>query len=130
MPDLVDFMTDMDPEIEEDAFTSFEQALDDWDISDRERAAVLTTVMKTIHNEERIDSMLMALNNMRNSVRGQAIMDILTSGTPEAQAMMNEQIELYTDFNVDSAKAVAEWVKNNPDDEWDEEFYGGANASN
>jgi len=122
--DLIDFMADMDPEIEEDAFQNFEQALDDWDISDRERADILKTLMRALHDTDRIDMMLMALNNMRNSVKGQTILDIMSSGTQEARAMMREQLEFFTDFDVTDASAVSDWIKNNPDNEWDDEFYG------
>lgn len=122
--DLMEFMADVDPEIEEEAFSSFEQALDDWDISDRERARALNALMTALHDTERIDSMLMALNNMRNSVKGEAIISILSSGTPEAKALMQEQLEFYTDFDIFDANGVSEWIKNNPDNEWDEEFYG------
>lgn len=122
--DLMDFMADMDPEIEEDAFQNFEQALDDWDISDSERAEILKMLMKALHDSDRIDTMLMSLNNMRNSVKGQTILDIMSSGTEEAKAMMQEQLEFFTDFDVKDESSVTEWIKNNPDNEWDEEFYG------
>lgn len=127
--DLIEFMADADPEIEDEAFAQFEMALDDWDVSDYERASILKTVMQALHDTDRIDMMLMTLSNMRNSVKGQAVIDILGSGTPEAKEVMQEQIEFYTDFDVKDANAVAEWIKNNPDDEWDDEFYGGASKS-
>lgn len=123
--DMVEFMADVDPEIEEDAFAKFELALDDWDISDRERASILLTVLKSVHDTERIDSMLMALNNMRNSVKGEAIIGILNSGSQEARVMMQEQLEFFTDFDITDANGVGKWIKDNPDNEWDEEFYGG-----
>ena len=123
--DMVEFMADVDPEIEEDAFAKFELALDDWDISDRERASILLTVLKSVHDTERIDSMLMALNNMRNSVKGEAIIGILNTGSPEAKVMMQEQLEFFTDFDITDAGGVGKWIQDNPDNEWDEDFYGG-----
>lgn len=123
--DMVEFMADVDPEIEEDAFSQFELALDDWDISDRERASILLTILKSLHDTERIDSMLMALNNMRNSVKGDTIIRILNSGTAEARVMMQEQLEFFTDFDITDANGVGKWIQENPDNEWDEDFYGG-----
>ena len=122
--DLLEFAADADTEIEDDAFTKMEEALDDWDVSDYERASILTAMLKALHDSDRIDMMLMALNNMRNSVKGDAIINIINSGTDEAKAVMKEQVEFYTDLDVVDAQGVAEWVKNNPDNEWDEEFYG------
>jgi len=124
--DMVEFMADVDPEIEEEAFASFEAAIEDWDVSDRDRSSILLTVMKSLHNGERINSLLMALNNMRNSVRGETITGILNSGTAEAREMMQEQVELYTDLDVKTVEDVGKWIKENPDNEWDEEFYGAA----
>ena len=124
--DMVEFMADIDPEIEEDAFAQFELILDDWDVSDRERSAALLSVLSALHDPDRVDSLLMALNNMRNSVKGETIIGILKSGTTEAKAVMQEQIELYTDFDITGADGISKWIKDNPDNEWDEEFYGKA----
>ena len=122
--DLVEFAADVDPEIEEEAFTKMEEALDDWDISDYERSSILTSLLKALHDAERIDMLLMGLNNMRNSVKGETIINIINSGSEEAKAVMKDQVEFYTDFDVLDTKGVAEWVTNNPDNEWDDEFYG------
>ena len=123
--DMLEFMADIDPDVEQEAFMQFELIIDDWDVSDRERASALLKVLSAIHDTERIDSLLMALNNMRNSVKGDTMIRILNSGTAEAQAVMQEQIEFFTDFDIVDAGGIADWMQKNPDSEWDEDFYGG-----
>lgn len=122
--DLVEFMADVDPEIEEDAFAKFELALDDWEMGDRERSEILISALSALNDTERIDSLMMNLNNMRNSVKADTILKIASSGTPEARAMMQEQVGFYTEADVETVDAVKAWQKANPDDPGDEEFYG------
>lgn len=124
IPELLGFMADADEEIAQDAFSQFETALDDWDMGDRERAAILVEAMKAINDSEQIDTLLFSLNNMRNSVKGEAILNVLSSGTEAAKAVMLEQLGVYTDAAVESAEGVKQWLEDNPDDEDDEEFYG------
>ena len=132
--DLVEFMADVDPEIEEDAFAKFELALDDWEMGDRERSDILVTALKALTDTERIDSLMMNLNNMRNSVKSDTILTILETGSDASKAVMREQYEFYTDsvieedgvvVNDDKIKEnINNWKVSNPDDPSDEEFYG------
>lgn len=124
IPELLGFMADGDEEVAQSAFDLFEAALDDWDMGDRERASILVQAMSALKDVEQIDMLLMSLNNMRNSVKGNAILQVLSSGTPEAQATMRDQLGLYTDADVESVEAVKDWLQKNPDDDDDEEFYG------
>lgn len=133
-PDLVEFMADVDPEIEEDAFAKFEMALDDWEMGDYERSEILKTALKALTDTERIDSLLFSLNDMRNSVKADTILDILTSGSDASKAVMREQYEFYTDsVIVDDGVVVDDklieqnvnkWKTENPDDPGDDDFYG------
>lgn len=123
--DLFEFMADQDEEVAEDAFTKFEQALDDWDMGDRERSKVLQEVARMLSDSERIDSLLFNLNNMRNSVKADTIASIIKDGTPEAQALMKDQVEFYLDMDVEATEeGIAKWKAENPDDATDEEFFG------
>lgn len=132
--DLVEFMADVDPEIEEDAFSQFELALDDWSMGDRERSDILITALKALTDTERIDSLMMNLNNMRNSVKSDTILTILETGSEASKGVMREQYEFYTDsvteedgvvVNDDKIKEnINNWKVSNPDDPGDEEFYG------
>lgn len=122
--DLVEFMADVDPEIEEDAFAKFELALDDWEMGDIERSKILIAALSALNDSERIDSLMMNLNNMRNSVKADTILKIASSGTAEAKILMQEQVGYYTEADVETIDGVQEWLKNNPDDPGDDDFYG------
>lgn len=132
--DLVEFMADVDPEIEEDAFSQFELALDDWSMGDRERSDILITALKALTDTERIDSLMMNLNNMRNSVKSDTILTILETGSDASKSVMREQYEFYTDSVIEEEGVVVNddkikeninnWKVSNPDDPGDEEFYG------
>ena len=130
--DLVEFMADVDPEIEEDAFSQFELALDDWEMGDYERAEILTTALQALQDTDRIDSLMMNLNNMRNSVKADTILKILETGSEASKGVMREQYEFYTEATFDEGavtddsvvRNVNKWKTENPDDPSDEEFYG------
>jgi hypothetical protein len=122
--DLMEFMADADPEVEEMAFEQFELALNDWELSDYERADVLKTIMSAMHDEDRITMLLMSLNMMRHSVRGNTIISILGSGTEEARSALSQQVEFFTDFDVYTTADVSKWMTEHPDDAWDDDFYG------
>jgi len=124
--DIVDFVFDPDMEIANDAFDKFETMLQDSDLSDYNRAEVVKSLLSTLKDEDQIDVVISSLADMRNSVRADAIKTILTKGTPEAKAKMLEEIEFHTDVDVKTADDVEKWAAMNPDDEFDDEFYGGA----
>jgi len=122
--DLLSFMADADEEVVEDAFTKFEMELDDSSLGDRERSEILVQVMKALTDSERIDSLLMNLNNMRNSVKVDTILKISETGSKQAQTLMKEQLGFFTEADVETVDGVKEWMSKNPDDATDEEFYG------
>jgi len=124
--DLIEYLGDPDPEIVDDAFAEFEMALDDWDLGDRARAEVLASVMQVLNDGERIDSLLMNLNSMRNSVKADTILQILETGTPAAKSTLTEQLEMYIEMDVTDAEGVRKWaaLEENKDQPTDEEFYG------
>lgn len=124
--DLLPYIADVDTSVVEETYSGIEEALDDGDVGDVERAEILVSLLQVLDDSDRIDTLLMTLNNMRNSVKAGAIMEILKGGTPEAKAVMLEQVGFYTDADVEDSKGVETWIKENPDDPSDEETYGGA----
>lgn len=123
--DLVDFMADSDDEISSDAFDKFEFALEDISLGDRERAGIIKTVSKAIADEDRIDSMLFNLNDMRNSVKAETAIAILTDGSDMAKAVLKDQLEYYFEDDVKTIDDINKWLAENPDDPDDDDFYGG-----
>lgn len=123
--DLVDFMADSDEEVSNDAFNQFELALEDIALSDRERADIIKTVSKAVNDEDRVDMMIANLNDMRNSVKAETAIFILTEGSDQAKATLEEQLPLYFDDDVKTSDDINKWLAENPDDPDDEEFYAG-----
>ena len=123
--DLVDFMADSDDEISSDAFDKFEFALEDISLGDRERADIIKTVAKAMSDEDRIDSMLFNLNDMRNSVKAETAIAILTDGSNMAKSVLVDQLEYYFEDDVKTVDDINKWLAENPDDPDDDDFYGG-----
>ena len=123
--DLVDFMADSDAEIAGDAFDQFDFALQDVDMSDYERAAIVKTTAKALNDPDWIDSLLMCLIDMRNSVKGAAVISIMTEGSEQVKSVLMENIDFYLDEGISTVDDVRKWIDENPDDSDDEEFYGG-----
>ena len=124
--DLVDFMADSDEEISNDAFDQFEFALEDIDLGDRDSADIVKTITKALTDEDRIDTLLFNLNDMRNSVKVETAVAILTDGTDMAKSVLKDQLGLFFDEGVETIDDIQKWYAENPDDPDDEEFYGGS----
>lgn len=126
LPDLVSFACEKDEEVAASAIDKMMDALDDSALSDGERASWVKNLAKSLTDGDQIERVLSQLNNMRYSVRGETIKDILANGTPNVQAAMKDQIELYTDSDVPaSQEGVDRWLLMNPDDPGDADLYGG-----
>lgn len=123
--DLTDFIFDPDDEVAEDAFSKFEMMLQDSELDDFTRAQVVKSMMSSLTDEDRVDSVLNSLMDMRNSVRADTIKTILANGTEVAKAKLMEQLEFLTDSDVTTVADVDKWLEDNPDDADDDEFYGG-----
>ena len=123
--DMIDFMADADEEISDEAFDQFEQALLDCEMGDRERSLLVKTVSKALTDSERIDAMLSCLSDMRNSVKGDTAIAILTDGSDQSKVALLDEMEFYFDEGVQTVGDIKKWMAENPDDPDDEEFYGG-----
>lgn len=123
--DLIDFMVDADEAISEDAFDQFEMALQDMDMSDFERSAIVKVTAKALTDSDHIDTLLNTLSDMRNSVKGETVIAIMTDGTDQVKAAMQEQMDFYFDDEVTTIDGIKKWMAENPDDPDDDDFYGG-----
>lgn len=127
LPEIVGFLADADPEIIEATIERYEEALSDIDLSDRERAQILIGAAKVIRDPEKMDQFMFELNDMRNSVAIDTIKQIMALGSDALKGVLAENIEFFTgEENLDSAEKLDAWLKENPDGEDDEEFYGGS----
>jgi len=124
--DMIDFMADADEEISDDAFDQFEQALQDCGMGDRERSLLVKTVSKALTDSERIDAMLSCLSDMRNSVKGDTAIAILTDGSEQSKVALLDEMEFYFDEGVQTVDDIKKWMAENPDDPDDDDFYAGS----
>ena len=125
LPELAGFLADADSEVVEAAIERFEEMLSDIDLSDRERSKILVQASKVIDDSDAMDSMLSELNNMRHSVAIETIKQLMAEGGAATKSILTEAIEFYTgEEGLDTPEKLDKWLKENPDDEDDEEFYG------
>lgn len=130
LPEIAGFMSDSNEEIAQFAIEKYEEALADFDLSDRERSKLLVLASQVITDADAMDSMLFELNNMRHSVAVDTIKQLMASGGEATQAVLPDNIEFYTgEEGLTTNEKLDEWLAANPDDEFDEEFYGGSSAS-
>ena len=128
IPEIAGFLIDGDPEILEEAIDVYESAMFEAN-GDMELSQVITGAARVLNDADAIDSMLMELNNMRNSVAVETIIDIWENGTDAAKAALPDAIETLTgEEDIDSIEKLVDWYNDesgeNMDDEDDEELYG------
>ena len=95
-------------------------------MGDAERSEIIKMLMTALTDSEQISTYLFYLNEMRNSRRAETVAFILENGTPQAQKVMREEIGGYLDDGIGTIDDIEKWMAMNPDDECDEETYGGA----
>ncbi len=128
LTELIGFMADSDPEVLEDVMSHFESAIDDCEIGDKALSDILKTVAKVLDNEDALDSFFMGIeSDMRNSVAVSTYKEILQTGTEAVKARVWESVADFTgEEDINTVQKLEDWLKENPDDEDDEELYGGA----
>lgn len=125
MPEMVDFLGDVEPEVVEAAMAQFELALEDISLGDRARAEIVVMASKALHDSDALDRIFMEISNMRNSVAAQTLVDICSGGTDEARALMPDTIEFVTgEDNIRTVEDLERWLDANPDGPDDEDLYG------
>ena len=126
LPEIAGFLGDADPEVVQSATEKYEEALADFELSDRERAQILIQAAKVINDPDAMDSMLFELNNMRHSVAVETIKTLMVDGNAATKQALPENIETVTgEEGMNTPEKLDEWLKENPDGEDDDDFYGG-----
>lgn len=127
LPEIAGFLGDSDSEVVQSAIEKYEEALSDFDLSDRERSTILIEASKVINDADAMDSMLFELNNMRHSVAVATLKELMVSGNAATKSVLPDNIAFYIgEENITTPEQLDQWLKENPDDEDDEAFYGGA----
>lgn len=127
LPEIAGFLADSDAEVVQSAIDKYEEALSDMDLSDRERSLILIQASKVINDADALETMLFELDNMRHSVAVATLKELMASGNAATQSVLPDNIEFYTgEEGITTASQLDEWLEKNPDDEDDEDFYGGS----
>ena len=124
LPELLDYIVDIDSEVAQDALSQLELAIQDLSLGDRERAEVFKSLSSVLTDADALDWMLSSATDARHSVGVDTFVHIAQNGTPEAKKMVSEYIELFTGGEATTASEAQDWLRENPDDPDDEEFYG------
>ena len=126
LAELIGFMADSNPEVLEDVMKNFTEGIDDAELSDRELANIFKQIAPVIKDDDAIDAILMGLeNDMRNSVAVDTYKNLFVNGSDEIKQRLVESMQDFTgEDDITTPEQLDAWLKENPDDEDDEEFYG------
>lgn len=127
LSDLVTFMSDSSPDVVDDVMTAFEEALDNISLGDRELSQIVKSVSKVLSNEDALDSLFFCIeSDMRNSVAVDTYKYVMENGSDACKARILESVQDFTgEEDLKTKEDLENWLKGNPDDEYDEEFYAG-----
>ena len=126
LPEVLGFLADSDHEVVELTLERLQEAVSDITISDRERAKILVELGKVVPDADTMDTMLFELNNMRHSVAAAAIKELMATGNDATKQALPDNVEFVTgEENINTPGKIDKWLAQNPDDEDDEELYGG-----
>lgn len=127
---LLDFLADSDPEVSNMALQQFQEAVSDFTMSDRDRAKLVIAASLTVNDESSLSWVFSEIVNMRHSVAVDTMATIATSGTEAARTKIVDTMYSYTGSeDVKTPESARQWLSENPDSPYDEEFYGGANLA-
>lgn len=126
LPSMVGFLADSDPDILEMAIDAFDDGFQEAN-GDRELSSLLVTACQAVTDGEAIESFLMELDNMRNSVAIETVKQIAQTGSSAAQAALKEAIEDRFGEGV-TVETLDQWYNDpsgeNRDAPDDEDMYG------
>ena len=130
------FLADSDPEVVQETLDKFEEMLMDSELGDTGVAEILKQLAKVVHDTDALDMFYMEMNNMRGTVKAETTLAILDTGTPEAVAVMKDNIDFLYGADIEADEIKREDIeqflkdkqqeyKDNPElAKDDEEFYG------
>ena len=135
MAEAVGFLADRDTEVVNLAIDKFEEMLSDYDLGDVGVSEILSQIVKVVHDTDALDTFYMELNNMRDTVKAQTVLNIYDSGNKEAISVLEENLEfIFSDSDNDIKtredvenflKDAEQAYKDDPEKaQDDEDFYG------
>lgn len=125
LPEIAGFLGDENAEVVQAAIDKYAEALSDFYLGDRDRSLILMQAAKVITDADSMNYLMFELNNMRHSVAVETMKAMMTDGTSATKSILPENIQFYTgEEDIDTPAKLDEWLSNNPDGQYDEDFYG------
>ena len=124
LPEIIDSLVDANEEVRQMSIEQYQTALEDPKFGDYDRAELIKAAAQAMHDRDALDTIFTSITDMRNSLIAETVIDIMQNGTDVAKDLMKEQLEFYTESDVETVADVERWYSENPDDPDDDEFYG------
>ena len=127
LTEVASFAADADATVQQESVEVLTEMLSDASIGDRATSAIVTELASLLTDADALDTLMMELNNMRNSVKAETARSIYGSGNSVAVKVLDENIEFLfagVDVDVQGEGDLDAFLKANPDDPDDEEIYG------
>lgn len=112
LPELTPFLADADESVVEAVRTQWIDAVQTID-DDAEKASTMILVMQGVSDREALDTVSNELVSMDELMALQTIVDVISTGTPEAVAAMKEVYKTITDQDWTDGEAAEEWLQAN-----------------
>ena len=116
MAELTLFMSDSDEDVSSDALHQWDLAMSEIS-SGPEKAKLIELGMQTVKDADALDSMIMEVGDLSNTLAMQTMLNVIEHGTPEAQKVTKEHYEFFTGEEFTDRKAAENWLAENPDDD-------------
>lgn len=116
--ELLPFMADPDSDVAENARDQWTMALSDVS-NERSKCKYIEAAMGILTDEDALDSMMTELTDCDDYLAIQTIVNIISSGTPQAVAAAKEQYEFITGEEYTNIADAETWLQENyePDEE-------------
>ena len=110
--ELLPFMADPDPDVAENARDQWTMALSDI-TSERSKCKYIEAAMGILTDEDALDSMMTELTDCDDRLAIQTIVNVISSGTPQAVAAAKEQYEFITGEEYTNIADAEAWLQEN-----------------
>ena len=134
--EAVGFLADSDAEVVQSAVEKFEEMLmDSSELGDIETSKIIQQITKVVHDRDALDTFVIELDNMRDTVKAETALSILDSGNQDAVSALKDNLEfIFSDIDKEEItrqdiekfrKDAEQAYRDDPEKlKEDEEFYG------
>lgn len=125
IPEMIGFLADPDVSVADAAMTEFQQMLQDFGLGDRRTAEIVIAASQVVTDDNALDFILGNVQNMRNSVGMDTILNLYEVGNEKVLEKMPEVTRMFTgEADINTVEKAEVWKAENKDGPDDELFYG------